>query len=179
MTKLTKEQEEEIEQVWRQARQPREGSWRFWLKLLVGKPKPKPEEGLLTVQDLLEYKPHIALLCEPMFGRTVRGTHGPMNVRPSLELRINLYLEALDIIREFNQVDDLLRLGVFRREVTRVAGLEVIDRPFYELVLHLQVRRKLSSKQIKKLAERMPKDSALQEALFALNDVRDLPLAAD
>lgn len=173
---------EEINRIFQWASQPRENVWRKWLELLVGKPKPNPRPGeslVYAAQDLLEYKPHIATVCEPLFGRRIKaqGTNALITVRPSLGRRIKIYSEALDVVREFNQIDDLLRLGVFRREVTQVAGLEVIDRPFYEMVV--RELHRISPSQLRKLAQRMPTGSAIQYALTALGDQKILPLAAE
>jgi hypothetical protein len=163
---------EEIQEISQWASQPRENVWRKWLALLRGKPG-------VTEHDLLAYKPHIPLVCEPLFGRRIKmgGSNALVAVRPSLKRRIKIYSEALDIIREFCQVDDLLRLGVFRREVTQIAGLEEIDRPFYELVLRDMHR--ITPQQLRRLSQRMPTGSAIQKALVELGEGRSLPLAAE
>jgi len=161
---------EEILAISRWASQPRENVWRNWLKLLRGKPG-------VTEQQLLEFKPNISLVCEPLFGRRVKGSLGMVSVRPSLTRRVKIYLEALDIVREFNQLDDLMRLGVFRREVTSIAGLKEIDQPFYSLVE--REFHRLSACQLKKLAERMPLGSAIQQALYRLEESKTLLLAAE
>ncbi|MBY0472875.1 hypothetical protein K2Q00_01140 [Patescibacteria group bacterium] len=160
------------------ASQPRVNVWRKWLWLLRGKPG-------VTEQQLLEFKPNISLVCEPLFGRRVKTMDGTrmLTVRPSIRRgkrsRIKIYLEALDIVREFNQVEDLMRLGVFRREVTQIAGLEEIDRPFYDLVMRELQRRTISPQQVRKLAQRMPTGSAIQRALLELGEDKDLLLAAE
>lgn len=165
-------EKDEIQEISQWASQPRENVWRKWLALLRGKPG-------VTEHDLLAYKPHIPSVCEPLFGRRVKveGSHQSVAVRPSLKRRIKIYNEALDVIREFRQVDDLLRLGVFRREVTQIAGLKEIDEPFYDLVV--RERDRITPQQLRKLAQRMPTNSAIQRALFELGEEKNIPLAAD
>ena len=60
---------EEIHEMWKWASQPRESVWRLWIALLYGKPG-------VTDEQLLEFKPQISLLCQPLLGRLVKDKEG-------------------------------------------------------------------------------------------------------
>lgn len=163
-----------IHDIWKIASQPRENSWRFWYELLHKRCGIPPEQ-------LLEYKPSIDVICEPMFGRMVRlEGGGQVRVLPPLRGhtgRISMYLECLDIIWKFRQPNDIMRLAVYRRQVSHRAGLAVIDQPFFALVE--RDMRRLSKEQREDLAQRMPPDSEIQRALVSLCSPHLLAMAAE
>lgn len=154
---------EEIEVIWRWARQPRESVWRNWIALLHGKPG-------VTEEKLKEFKPQISLVCEPLFGRLVwrgrkRKLRKPKLVYPSKEQSICTYHEGVDIIRAFGEPTDFLRLAVYRRQVS-LEEIQEIDVPFFALVLREE--KALSMRTLRKLIVRMPDNSWIYNRLTDL-----------
>lgn len=157
--------QKEIHEIWIWASRPLEHSWRNWVKLLRGKPG-------VTEDDLQAYRPSLNVVLEPLLGRqliqkaTVKGEKDKtFCILPKMKRRIKLYRHGLDIAREFGQVADLLKLAEFRRQVTNIGGLEIIDRPYYEMV---KANTKLSKEDLAKIIQRMPPRSALKAALEGL-----------
>jgi hypothetical protein len=167
-----------IDSIARLASQPRENSWEFWLRLYRDKLGMK-------VDDFLHCKPNIDIICESLFGRQVQDkeTGDVCVVYLTLERCVEVYLKALKVVWDFHQLNDLFRLAVYRRQVTAhnnptgAGDHEEIDNLFYKLVVYRFPN--LDAKQLHALAGRMPERSAIQQALIALGEQRNLPLAAE
>lgn len=166
--------QKEIHEIWMWASQPLENSWRNWVALLRGKPG-------VTEEDLLRYKPSLNVVLEPLLGRQVvqKATkEGEKDkffcILPLPKERVRIYKLGLDIACEFGQVEDLLKLAEYRRQVTNVGGLEEIDRPYYEM---MKANTKISKEVLAKIIQRMPPRSALKAALVVLLEEPLQPLA--
>ncbi len=164
---------EEIKLIQEEASQPLQNSWRFWVALLSSKG--------VSDDALLEYKPSIRVVCEPMLGytRMVDGTERAVYI--SRECATDLFQEALDIVRAFGQISDLLTLASYRCQIDMddIVNVPEVDEELYELTKrHFQ---RMTSKQLERMEVRMPEGSQIRVAIMLLRHRKDrcaLPRAA-
>ena len=143
------------------AQQPRQQVWRKWVRLLTVKIATP-----LSVEDIREYKPSIDIECEPLFGQMVQTPEGRVNKRPPLAVSARIFLRGIAIVKTFRDKNDLMRLAVYRREVTDMRGHARVDRSFYRLVE--AYFPELEPAIILELSDRMPPRSQIKEQLIAL-----------
>lgn len=159
---------EEINSIYEWACQPVQNSWRKWVALLSSKG--------VSDDALLQYKPSIRVVCEPMLGsvRIVDGVETAVYI--SRERAIILFQEALDIVRAFDQVRDLLTLASYRCQIDmhNIAYVPEIDGELYELTKRLFPR--MSYKQLERIELRMPVDSYIRDAIKILRHRKEASL---
>lgn len=155
---------EEIKLIQEWASQPVQNSWRHWVALLCkGVDDDAP----------LEYRPSIRVVCEPMLGytRMVDGVQTAVYI--SRERAIILFQEALDIVRAFGQVSDLLKLASYRCQIDidDTGNIPEIDDEFYELTRrHYQ---DMSVAQLERIELRMPVGSQIRFAVEVLRSKKE------
>ncbi len=102
------------------------------------------------------YKPSMNSICEPLLGTSLRRDSKIVGVSyPKLSDRLRIYREGIELIKIFNERDDLFALAMYRRQVTYRGGI-----PADELFFNLACDAELSKAEWHELALRMP-DRAL------------------
>lgn len=148
--------------------QPRQYSWRKWVWLLkksreIKRSKMEPTYEPLSTKDFLEFKPSIDLICEPLLIWVVET---PENRKPLTEKRARVFLHGLAVVRTFLDRNDLMRLLVYRKQVTGKRGHARVDRSLYRVIT--TCFPDLPPDSLLELSERMPPRSQIKEQLQAL-----------
>lgn len=117
-----------------------------------------PKDGSPT--PMYRHKPTISDICGPLMGTPFRRGGEIMGAKfPSLNDRLRMYREGLELVRVFRDYRDLLDLAVYRRQVTRRGGIP-LDGLFYELSCEAAFPPAIW----KMLAERMPERAPVRAA---------------
>lgn len=139
----------------------------------------------MPVDSFREFKPSIDLICEPLLVWVVETE---VNRKPLTEKRARVFLRGLAVVKTFLDKEDLMRLVVYRRQVTGRRGHVRVDRSLFKVIesyfpSNPSLPLYLTPEFIRRLSVRMPPQSQIREQLLALarrreKDVAQL-LAAD
>lgn len=132
----------------------------------------------MPVDSFREFKPSIDLICEPLLVWVVETE---VNRKPLTEKRARVFLRGLAVVKTFLDKEDLMRLVVYRRQVTGRRGHSRVDRSLFKVIE--SNFPDLPPEFVRRLSVRMPPQSQIREQLLALarrreKDVAQL-LAAD
>lgn len=111
---------------------------------------------------MLRWKPNMDAICESLLGTSIATWKGKeqkiTGVRyPTMERRLLIYREGLELVFVFKDRIDLFTLAVYRRQVT-IHG----DCPLDGLFLRAAEMFDLSSQEWGDIARRMPKHSKIK-----------------
>ena len=148
--------------------QPSQYSWRKWVWLLhtsreIKRSKMEPTYMPLPIENLREFKPSIDLICESLLNWVIETE---VNRKPLTEKRARVFLKGLAVVKTYLDKEDLMRLVVYRKQVTGRRGHVRVDRSLFRVIESYFPA--LTPDFIRKLSLRMPPQSQIREQLLGL-----------
>lgn len=117
----------------------------------------------VPIENLREFKPSVDIICESLLTWVIETE---VNRKPLMEKRARVFLRGLAVVKTFLDKEDLMRLVVYRRQVTGRRGHVRVDRSLFKVIE--SYFSDLTPDFIRKLSERMPPQSQIREQLLGL-----------